>query len=198
MIEFPDFVFVQNATCRANQIINNRVDRRFIGPLRQSARQLGNFLLSHSGGAKLQTTLLRLRSCCIKGLRGASNRMRNAVNQHDRYAVEAWEETEAELTRRYADWLPTGGLASRHYTPPEQKCQEMDLADLVLVPGTFVEKTIRAFHPNKRLARAPYGVDLDFWSPGPRGSRNGSLRFLYAGQLSIRKGVPVQEPRSLA
>ena len=39
----------------------------------------------------------------------------------------------------------------------------MDLADLTLVPSSFVETTIRAFYPHKLLARASYGVDLDFW-----------------------------------
>jgi starch synthase len=102
----------------------------------------------------------------------------------------AWEKMEAELARRYADWLPAEGLVSSRYVRPEQKRQEMELADLVLVPSTFAEDTIRAFHPNKCLARAPYGVDLNFWSRGANKPRDETLRFIYAGQLSIRKGIP--------
>jgi glycosyltransferase involved in cell wall biosynthesis len=114
----------------------------------------------------------------------------------------------------------------------------MELADLVLVACGFVEKTIREFLPEKKIARAPYGVDAEFWAPGSgehtaygirhtaeggssdtrsqetgfrgRTSEDGSrrsedvllatsdsqlatspLRFIYAGQSSIRKGTPV-------
>jgi alpha-maltose-1-phosphate synthase len=101
----------------------------------------------------------------------------------------AWERRHGELARRYADWLPAGGLAASPYVRPDQKRREMELADLVLAPSGFVEETIRAFHPDKPVARAPYGVDLEFWSPAPRGA-DGPLRFIYAGQLSIRKDIP--------
>lgn len=103
----------------------------------------------------------------------------------------AWEATQVELVRRYADWLPAGGLPSSAHVRPEQKRKEMELADLVLAPSHFVEKTIRAFHPNKKLARAPYGVDLDFWRPSAEKPEGGRLRFVYAGQLSLRKGIPM-------
>jgi alpha-maltose-1-phosphate synthase len=101
----------------------------------------------------------------------------------------AWERQHDELKRRYADWLPADGFASSPYVRPEQKRREMELADLVLAPSGFVEETIRAFHPDKPVARARYGVDLAFWSPAPRPA-DGPLRFIYAGQLSIRKDIP--------
>jgi glycosyltransferase involved in cell wall biosynthesis len=66
----------------------------------------------------------------------------------------------------------------------------MELADLVLAPSSFVAKTIREFHPNKTIALAPYGVDLDFWRAGARNEEAEVLRFIYAGQISIRKGIP--------
>lgn len=103
----------------------------------------------------------------------------------------AWEETQAGLVKKYAEWLPEGGLPSSAYVRPEQKRREMELADLVLVPSSFVESTIRAFHPEKRLARAAYGVDLEFWRPGPVLRSDRPLRFLYAGQISLRKGIPL-------
>lgn len=106
----------------------------------------------------------------------------------------AWEHAQADLAHRYADWLPEGGLPASHYVRPEQKRREMDLADLVLVPGSFVERTIHMFHPQKKIARAAFGVDLDFWCPGGQSvARPGvdrPLRFIYAGQLSLRKGIP--------
>jgi glycosyltransferase involved in cell wall biosynthesis len=66
----------------------------------------------------------------------------------------------------------------------------MKLADLVLIPSTFAEQTIRAFYPEKRVVRAPYGVDTEFWTPHTSTPDMRQLRFIYAGQLSLRKGVP--------
>jgi glycosyltransferase involved in cell wall biosynthesis len=102
----------------------------------------------------------------------------------------AWEHTQAALARRYGDWLPAGGLPSLRYVRPWQKRHEMELSDLVLVPSRFVETTIREFHPEKGLARAPYGVDAGFWQPDPERKPKRRLRFIYAGQLSLRKGTP--------
>lgn len=102
----------------------------------------------------------------------------------------AWEKTQRELARQFVDWLPAGGLPSARYVRPHQKHQEMELADLVLAPSSFVANTIRAFHPNKELALAPYGVNLEFWTPGPRSNGSDVLRFIYAGQISLRKGIP--------
>jgi glycosyltransferase involved in cell wall biosynthesis len=102
----------------------------------------------------------------------------------------AWERIQAGLVRQYADWLPAGGTHSNRNVRPEQKRQEMSLADLTLVPSSFVEKTIRTFHPYKMLARTSYGVELDFWTPKLKIQGLGPLRFIFAGQLSLRKGIP--------
>ena len=101
-----------------------------------------------------------------------------------------WERTQAELVERYRDWVPEQGLPSSRYVRPEQKRREMELADLVLSPSSFVETTVLTFHPEKKVARAAYGVDLEFWKPEEGRSWDHSLRFLYAGQMSLRKGIP--------
>jgi len=113
----------------------------------------------------------------------------------------AWEQTQAELVKQFAGWLPSGGLPSSRWVRPEQKEREMELADLVLAPSAFVRDTILRFHPNKKVLLAPYGVDLEFWNAKVEiqkaESRNGAaedkskIRFIYAGQCSIRKGIPV-------
>ena len=102
----------------------------------------------------------------------------------------AWQDTQQRLVRHYVDWLPPGGLAASRVARPEQKREEMALADLVLAPSSFVERTIRSFHSDIPVARAHYGVDLSFWSPTEEPSAPGPLRFVFAGQLSLRKGVP--------
>jgi glycosyltransferase involved in cell wall biosynthesis len=103
----------------------------------------------------------------------------------------AWEDTQAKLARRYEGWFPAGGLRSSRYVRPEQKKKEMQLADLVLAPSGFVEETIRSFHPHKPITRAAYGVDSAYWCPGVKENVDRPLRFIYAGQLSLRKGTPL-------
>jgi glycosyltransferase involved in cell wall biosynthesis len=103
----------------------------------------------------------------------------------------AWEKTQAELLRKYPDWLPHNWSSTPHDRRVEQKRQEMALADLTLVPSRYVEATIREFYPNKDIALAPYGVNHEFWTPGPINKPSGPLRFIFAGQVSLRKGVPL-------
>jgi glycosyltransferase involved in cell wall biosynthesis len=83
-----------------------------------------------------------------------------------------WDEKQKRLARDFVDWVPAGGLPSSRYVRPEQKVKEMELADLVLVACSFVEKTIREFLPDKNIAIAPYGVDAGFWAPG--GAQHGA------------------------
>ena len=89
-------------------------------------------------------------------------------------------------------WLPAGGLPSSQFVRPEQKRQEMNLADLVLVPSKFVATTVRAFHPHKKLAQAFYGVDLEFLEcAGKKARFSKRLRFIFAGRLLFEKGIPL-------
>jgi len=82
-----------------------------------------------------------------------------------------WEEKQKQLARHYAEWVPVGGLPSSRYVRSEQKIKEMDLADLVLCPSSFVERTIAEFYPDKKTALAPYGVDGEFWCPAEGGQQ---------------------------
>ena len=101
----------------------------------------------------------------------------------------AWEKISAQLAKKYSDWV--SGAGSTQLVPPEQKRKEMALADLVLAPSAFVADTIRAEFPHKPIAIAPYGVDVANWVCAPRGRAQRPLTFLFAGQCSLRKGVPL-------
>jgi glycosyltransferase involved in cell wall biosynthesis len=102
----------------------------------------------------------------------------------------AWERTQAALAKHYAHWLPSGGLPSARYVRPAQKRAEMELADLVLAPSRFVADTIRESLPYKKIAIVPYGIDAG-WAPTTERSQNQTLTFLFVGQCSLRKGVPL-------
>jgi glycosyltransferase involved in cell wall biosynthesis len=103
----------------------------------------------------------------------------------------AWEKTQADLARAYADWVPSGGLPSHHYVRLEQKRQEMNLADLVLAPSMFVANTIHEFHPDKQIEIAAYGMDYAAGSHRVKCVPEGVITFLFVGQCSLRKGVPL-------
>lgn len=103
-----------------------------------------------------------------------------------------WIPVSHHLSEVYSDWAPTKTTSEPVFAPPEQKRAEMLLADLVLVPSTFAERSVLNSFPAKRTAVASYGVDADFWSPGAsRNRRDGPLRFIFAGQVCLRKGIPL-------
>jgi len=103
----------------------------------------------------------------------------------------AWESKQKRLAIEHSDWLPAQGLASSRYARPEQKQKEMDLADIVLAPSSFVRRTIHEYI-GKNVALAPYGVDLEFWAPSTKEEViDKPLTFIYAGQCSLRKGTHI-------
>jgi glycosyltransferase involved in cell wall biosynthesis len=100
-----------------------------------------------------------------------------------------WERIRSGLEVKYADWLPFRKL--EHEVSPEQKRQEMELADLVLAPSKFVADSIREYHPKKHIALAPYGVDVADWPCRTQQTSQEIMTFVYAGQCSVRKGIPL-------
>ena len=101
-----------------------------------------------------------------------------------------WERKRVELYRTYSDWVPAQISPLLHDIRLKQKRQEMALADLTFVASRYVEATIREFYPHKDIARIPYGIDAEFWTPGPT-KQPEPLRFIYAGNVSVRKGMPL-------
>lgn len=99
-----------------------------------------------------------------------------------------WETRSATLRRAYGDWM--NGPSDEPYVRREQKQREMRLADVVLAPSTFVAQTVRA-HTAKPIVLCPYGVDSGFWHPAPAAEPHATLRFVYAGACSLRKGTPL-------
>jgi glycosyltransferase involved in cell wall biosynthesis len=95
----------------------------------------------------------------------------------------------SELELKYVDWMRSRRSADQVST--RQKRQEMELADLVLVPSKFVADSIQEYHANKRIALAPFGVDLDNWPLRTEQRSEGIMTFVYAGQCSVYKGIPL-------
>jgi starch synthase len=71
----------------------------------------------------------------------------------------------------------------------ERKDQELQLADLVVVPSEFVRSTLIEHGASAAsIAAVPFGSPLPLSEP-PIGSTTGPLRVLYVGSLGQRKGL---------
>ena len=75
----------------------------------------------------------------------------------------------------------------------ELKAREVQLADTILVASELQARLLRQrLDSLKRVCVLPLWADSEFWRPPDqaRMTRSGPLRVIYAGKLSLRKGVP--------
>jgi alpha-maltose-1-phosphate synthase len=70
----------------------------------------------------------------------------------------------------------------------EQELREYQLADKVAVPSYFVKNSfLEQDFPQQRLIYNPFGTSIKTFSPGVK--QDSVFRVVYAGTLSVRKGV---------
>jgi len=143
---------------------------------------------------KTVTALHAYEDCALWQFEEAARLGKRCVYELPGGYYPAWVEVYQTLATRYSDWLPQGVRWESAYVRPEQKRQELALADLTLAPSSFVQRTVQRL-ADRKVAITAYGVDSNFWSPGEppgaAGDVNRPLRFLYVGQCSIRKGIPL-------
>jgi len=75
-----------------------------------------------------------------------------------------------------------------NYNEINQEIKEYNLADYISIPSEFVKKTFlqKGFN-EKKIILVPYGANLDNFYPQKK--KDNIFRFIYAGTLSLRKGV---------
>jgi glycosyltransferase involved in cell wall biosynthesis len=92
---------------------------------------------------------------------------------------------EAELQPDFAGTL--------HFDEPDMLCrqdEELELADRVIVPSSFVRSTLPAKIPGGMVQIIPYGAPTAITGrPSRRSEGNRKLRVLYVGALTQRKGL---------
>ncbi|MEH2301966.1 glycosyltransferase family 4 protein [Nostoc sp.] len=87
-----------------------------------------------------------------------------------------------EYQRLNLDWAET------HPDVVAQELREYELADKVAVPSLFVKGSfINQEFPEKRLVLNHFGTNIKSFSPGLK--QDNVFRIIYAGSLSIRKGI---------
>jgi len=70
-----------------------------------------------------------------------------------------------------------------------KELREYAEADLITVPSSFAYQSfIDQGIPACKVARLPYGVDLESFRPIPK--RDDTFRAIYVGRISIQKGIP--------
>jgi glycosyltransferase involved in cell wall biosynthesis len=70
----------------------------------------------------------------------------------------------------------------------DKELQEYEEADYIAIPSLFVKRTFLEHGiPEKKLLHVPYGVHINDFTPEPKG--DDVFRVIFAGALSIRKGV---------
>ena len=96
------------------------------------------------------------------------------------------------ITPRYPEWVRSSTVRPAAVCAAE--AQEHALAHRIVVGGSFARETLlHAGVPADRIRVNPYGVDWDKSAPpeaGPAGLGR-PFRFLFAGTVGARKGVPV-------
>jgi glycosyltransferase involved in cell wall biosynthesis len=70
----------------------------------------------------------------------------------------------------------------------EQELQEYALADRIAVPSLFAKRSfLQQGYPEQNLIYNPFGTNLNTFSPGKK--QDDVFRVVYAGVLSVRKGI---------
>lgn len=131
-----------------------------------------NVFVGLSGSA-----LLSGRACKSRGVKFVLDRGSSHIRTQDRLLRE-----ENELWGMHADVVDPWVI--------EREEAEYSEADCITVPSTFnVTSFLENGIPIKKIKRLPYGVDLARFYPSEK-PKQGHFDVLFAGGMSLRKGVP--------
>jgi glycosyltransferase involved in cell wall biosynthesis len=95
-----------------------------------------------------------------------------------------------EEARRYPEWEPTLGGTRDSDEKLARKTRELDLAETVICPSTFVLESLpEAARSSKKCVVAPFGSPPVTDRPNKFDKTSEKVRFLFAGALTQRKGL---------
>ncbi|MFT3932740.1 MAG: glycosyltransferase family 4 protein [Chitinophagaceae bacterium] len=96
-----------------------------------------------------------------------------------------------QIADKYPQWSSQIMPKNEFYIDSEKR--EMELANLIVVPSTFVKNTYieNGIDPSKIIIN-PFGTDVENFKPATKEKRdNQKLVFLFFGSLNARKGLPL-------
>lgn len=95
----------------------------------------------------------------------------------------------AEEAELQPEWKGTLNALADSDAKCTLKDQELELADTVIVPSTFVKNTLELYPGEKKIIVNPFGVPASIAAPREGTSPAQPLRVLYVGSLTQRKGI---------
>ncbi|MEM8549297.1 MAG: glycosyltransferase [Verrucomicrobiota bacterium] len=99
------------------------------------------------------------------------------------------QEILCEEAERWPAWEPTLVSTRDSSHKMERKREELALADVIVVPSSFVERSIpEELREGKPVWQMPYGIEAPS-AALPARETGAPLRFLYVGALTQRKGL---------
>jgi glycosyltransferase involved in cell wall biosynthesis len=135
------------------------------------------------------TAVHSYEDCSLEQFQSAQRKSKVCIYDMPTTCYEWRRKNENELAKKYKQWLPPMGISSHHWARPYQKRKEMELADLVLVPSTFSQKTIQRYFDKKVLV-ASYGVDVPKELQVMQ-KKDDIFRIVFAGTICVQKGIPL-------
>ena len=95
---------------------------------------------------------------------------------------------QAQECQRFPELAPALQGAQEPADKIERKEQEVQLADHIFVPSSFVQKSLldAGIKPEK-ISVIPFGAPIDYFQPQPKPDKR--FRALFVGRISPRKGV---------
>ncbi len=107
----------------------------------------------------------------------------------------AYWETGRKLMMEEAERLPKwavtlGGGVKDSAEKLDRKVKEMELADVIVAPGSFVSDSIPAWAKDKEVVISPFGSPLlQGENKNQNSNAHGKLRVLFVGSMGQRKGL---------
>jgi starch synthase len=116
------------------------------------------------------------------------NKVPTVLERSSAHILEQNSLLSSEYKRFGLKWIAT------HRKIVQMELKEYELSDSVAIPSLFVEKTFhkRGF-PATKLFRNNLGVNLSCFKASKKPespSSNGGLKIIFAGSISLRKGIP--------
>lgn len=175
-------------------VLANRLGKRWLGARSDHRRSNGWF--DHTAAKWLRTREARVfvgaESCALESLRTAKSRGMKAVLECPGIPSVVLDEEARKAAEVFSVTIP---FSSNSAAMLERKKQELAEAELVICCSEFQRDKLVELNPCvKQTEVIPLWSDVSFWRTA-RASRQWSvpgtpLRVLYAGGLSLRKGVP--------
>lgn len=176
-------------------LLANRVAQKMVRG-RRSDHLRSNSWFDHAAVRWLSCRSARLfvgtESCALESLHAAGGRGMKCVLDCPGIPAQVLEREEQNAATRFEVKVT---LSANSVAMQERKAAEIREADVVLCCSAFQREQLVALNPSvKRTEVIPLWVDAGFWRDHGRErnvSKSGEpLRVLYAGAVSLRKGVP--------